>query len=159
MSGSKLKKIGLFSGELLRNWGVRLEDAAALQVHWRRLIDEPLSSQISPIRYQEGRLSLRAPTSAWASRVRQRQRELIERLRRDAYFKQLLTLEVRIEPTAPDVAPSAARAPSRRPSRIPAEAVRFIRNVADGISDESLRESLRRLSGVSAPTRGDGHKK
>ena len=91
--------------------------------------------------------------------MRQRYRDRNERQRRDAYFKQLLTLEVRIEPTAPDVAPSAARAPSRRPSRIPAEAVRFIRNVADGISDESLRESLRRLSGVSAPTRGDGHKK
>ena len=135
-------------GEILKRAGVHMDQLSGLLSHWKASIGEPLASHSFPVSYTSGRLSLRADTSAWASRLRHSQAEIMEQLRHDPYFHDLSEIYVR-------VLPERARAPGEKrpqaivlPSRIPDTAANLIKSVADDILDPALRRSLIRLAGA-----------
>ncbi len=135
-------------GEILKRAGVHMDQLSGLLSHWKASIGEPLASHSFPVSYTSGRLSLRADTSAWASRLRHSQAQIMEQLRHDPYFHDLAEIYVR-------VLPERARAPGEKkpqaivlPSRIPDTAANLIKSVADDILDPALRRSLIRLAGT-----------
>lgn len=142
--------------EILKRAGVHMDQLSGLLSHWKASVGEPLVSHSFPVSYANGRLSLRADTSAWASRLRHSQAEIMDELRHDPYFHDLHELYVR-------VLPERARAPGEKkrqsivlPSRIPDSAANLIKSVADDILDPALRRSLIRLAGArdkSAPAK------
>lgn len=134
--------------EILKRAGVHMDKLSSLLSHWKTNVGEPLVSHSFPVSYVDGRLSLRADTSAWASRLRHSQADIMNGLRDDPYFHDLRELYVR-------VLPERARAPGEKkrqsvtlPSRIPASAAHLIKSVADDILDPALRRSLIRLAGA-----------
>ena len=140
---------------VLNRAGVHMDKLSSLLSHWKANVGEPLVSHSFPVSYDNGRLSLRADTSAWASRLRHSQADIMEQLRSDPYFQDLHELYVR-------VLPERARSPMEKqrkvllPSRIPDTAAHLIKSVADDIVDPALRKSLIRLAGArdkSAPAK------
>jgi hypothetical protein len=117
---------------------------------------EPLVSHSFPVSYANGRLSLRADTSAWASRLRHSQAEIMDELRNDPYFHELCELYVRVLPERAHTPNEKKRQSITLPSRIPDNAASLIKSVADDILDPALRRSLIRLAGArdkSAPAK------
>ena len=148
------KNVGAHLPDTMRNRvGVHLDKVSNLLAHWKAHVGGPLASHSYPVSYERGRLSLRADTSAWASRVRHDHGAIIEQLKRDPFFHDLTELYVRVLPE---------RAKARRedkqeekqeievlpPSRISSSAASLIKSVADGITDPALRRSLIRLAGA-----------
>lgn len=144
------KNVGAHLPDAMRNRvGVHLDKVSNLLAHWKAHIGEPLASHSYPVSYERGRLSLRADTSAWASRVRHDHGKIIEQLKRDPYFHDLAELYVRVLPERA----KARREPKPQievqpPSRISSSAATLIKSVADGITDPALRRSLIRLAGA-----------
>ena len=97
-------------GEILKRAGVHMDKLSSLLSHWKTNMGEPLVSHSFPVSYANGRLSLRADTSAWASRLRHSQAEIMDELRHDPYFHELCELYVR-------VLPERAHAPNEKKRR------------------------------------------
>jgi hypothetical protein len=144
------KNVGAHLPDAVRNRvGVHLDKISNLLAHWKAQIGEPLASHSYPVSYQGGRLSLRADTSAWASRVRHDHGKIIEQLKRDPFFHDLAELYVRVLPErAAARRQREAQITMQAPSRISANAASLIQSVADGIADPMLRRSLIRLAGA-----------
>lgn len=138
--------------EMLKRVGVRMDKLSGLLSHWKANVAEPLASHSFPVNYINGRLSLRADTSAWASRLRHHQTELMDQLRRDPYFHDLRELYVRVLPERARASGEKKRQALNLPSRIPASAAHLIQSVADDILDPALRRSLIRLAGARDKT-------
>ncbi|MBI3779087.1 MAG: DUF721 domain-containing protein [Gammaproteobacteria bacterium] len=140
---------------MLSRAGVHMDKLSSLLSHWKANVGEPLVSHSFPVSYDNGRLSLRADTSAWASRLRHSQGEIMEQLRVDPYFQNLHELYVRVLPERVR-SPMEKKRKTLLPSRIPDTAAHLIKSVADDIVDPALRRSLIRLAGArdkSAPAK------
>ncbi len=143
-------------GEILKRAGVHMDKLSSLLSHWKANMGEPLVSHSFPVSYDNGRLSLRADTSAWASRLRHSQAEIMDELRNDPYFHELRELYVRVLPERAHTPNEKKRQSITLPSRIPDNAASLIKSVADDILDPALRRSLIRLAGArdkSAPAK------
>jgi len=134
--------------EILNRAGVHMDKLSSLLSHWKASVGEPLVSHSFPVSYDNGRLSLRADTSAWASRLRHSQAEIMDELRHDAYFHDLRELYVRVLPEQARTQGEKKRQSITLPSRIPDSAAHLIKSVADDILDPALRRSLIRLAGA-----------
>ncbi len=134
--------------EILKRAGVHMDKLSSLLSHWKAGLGEPLVSHSFPVSYVNGRLSLRADTSAWASRLRHSQAEIMKELRDDPFFHDLRELYVRVLPERARVPGEKKRQSVSLPSRIPASAAHLIKSVADDILDPALRRSLIRLAGA-----------
>lgn len=134
--------------EILNRAGVHMDKLSSLLSHWKTSIGEPLVSHSFPVSYDNGRLSLRADTSAWASRLRHSQVEIMDELRHDPYFHDLRELYVRVLPERARAQGEKQRQSITLPSRIPDSAAHLIKSVADDILDPALRRSLIRLAGT-----------
>ncbi|MGA9031925.1 MAG: DUF721 domain-containing protein [Sulfuricaulis sp.] len=148
MTRNGLKNAGAhLPSAVLNRAGAHMDKLSSLLSHWKASVGEPLVSHSFPVSYDHGRLSLRADTSAWASRLRHSQAAIMDQLRADPYFRDLQDLYVR-------VLPERARSPLEKkrevllPSRIPDTAAHLIKSVADDIVDPALRKSLIRLAGA-----------
>jgi hypothetical protein len=133
-----------------------MDKLSSLLSHWKANMGEPLVSHSFPVSYANGRLSLRADTSAWASRLRHSQAEIMDELRNDPYFHELRELYVRVLPERAHTPNEKKRQSITLPSRIPDTAASLIKSVADDILDPALRRSLIRLAGArdkSAPAK------
>ncbi|GAB4507839.1 MAG: hypothetical protein Tsb0026_04900 [Sulfuricaulis sp.] len=133
-----------------------MDKLSSLLSHWKANVGEPLVSHSFPVSYDNGRLSLRADTSAWASRLRHSQVEIMDGLRHDPYFHDLRELYVRVLPERARTQGEKKRQSITLPSRIPDNAAHLIKSVADDILDPALRRSLIRLAGArdkSAPAK------
>jgi hypothetical protein len=133
---------------MLNRAGVHMDKLSSLLVHWKTHVGEPLVSHSFPVNYEKGRLSLRADTSAWASRLRHSQTEIMNQLRDDPYFQDLHEIYVRVLPERARSQQEKKHAPPLLPSRIPDDAAHLIKSVADGIVDPALRRALNRLAGA-----------
>jgi len=133
---------------MLKRAGVHMDQLSNLLSHWKSNVGEPLVSHSYPVSYIKGRLSLRADTSAWASRLRHSQAEIIDELRRDKYFHDLHELYARVLPDRARTEHPKGRQSEQLPSRIPDTAAHLIKSVADDILDPALRRSLIRLAGA-----------
>ncbi|MDH3513600.1 MAG: DUF721 domain-containing protein [Gammaproteobacteria bacterium] len=134
--------------EILKRTGVHMDKLSSLLSHWKATVGEPLVSHSFPVSYTKGRLSLRADTSAWASRLRHSQAEIMKELRDDPFFHELSELYVRVLPERARVPGEKKRQAVSLPSRIPDSAAHLIKSVADDILDPALRRSLIRLAGA-----------
>jgi hypothetical protein len=133
---------------VLNRAGVHMDKLSSLLSHWKASVGEPLVSHSFPVSYENGRLSLRADTSAWASRLRHSQADIIKQLRANSYFADLQELYVRVLPERTRGPMEKKRDSLVLPSRIPASAAHLIKCVADDIVDPALRKSLIRLAGA-----------
>lgn len=133
--------------EMLKRAGVHMDKLSGLLTHWKACLGEPLVSHSFPVSYDNGRLSLRADTSAWACRLRHSQVEIMNQLRTDPYFDELRELYVRVLPER-ERTPQEKKRKVLLPSRIPDTAAHLIKSVADDIIDPALRKSLIRLAGA-----------
>lgn len=134
--------------EMLKRAGVHMDKLSSLLTHWKANVGEPLVSHSFPVSYDNGRLSLRADTSAWASRLRHSQAEIMTELRDDPYFHDLHELYVRVLPERARGQNEKKREAIELPSRIPDKAAHLIKSVADDIVDPALRKALIRLAGA-----------
>ena len=132
---------------MLKRAGVHMDKLSSLLSHWKACVGEPLVSHCFPVSCEKGRLSLRADTSAWASRLRHSQAEIMNELRADPYFHDLHELHVRVLPERARTQNEKKREAISLPSRIPDSAAHLIKSVADDILDPALRRSLIRLAG------------
>lgn len=147
MTGTRLKNVGAYlPSEALDRITDRLD---SLPTRWKSHVSEPLASHSYPVNYADGRLSVRADTPVWASRLRQSQQEIMNQLRNDSFFTDLRELQVRVLPERSGVSMSGEIGEPRPPSRIPEHAAQLIKSVADGITDPALRNSLARLASAS----------
>ncbi|MHB8741720.1 MAG: DciA family protein [Sulfuricaulis sp.] len=126
-----------------------MDKLSSLLAHWKANIGEPLVSHCFPVSYEDGRLSLRADTSAWASHLRHSHVEITNQLREDPYFHDLRELYVRVLPERARTQSEKKREVPVPPSRIPVTAAHLIKSVADDIVDPALRKALIRLAGTS----------
>ena len=133
---------------MLKRAGVHMDKLSSLLAHWKSRVEEPMVSHSFPVSYDNGRLSLRADTSAWASRLRHNQAEIMNTLRGDPYFQDLHELYVRVLPERVRAAHEKKRTVPSLPSRIPDAAAHLIKSVADDIVDPALRKALIRLAGA-----------
>mgnify|MGYP001611030550 FL=1 len=133
---------------MLKRAGVHMDKLSSLLSHWQTRVGEPLVSHCFPVSYEKGRLSLRADTSAWASRLRHSQADIMNDLRADPYFQDLQELYVRVLPERARAQNEKKREAIVLPSRIPDNAAHLIKSVADDIVDPALRRSLIRLAGA-----------
>lgn len=149
MTRNGLKNAGAHLPDtMLKRAGVHMDKLSSLLTHWKSRMDEPLVSHSFPVSYDNGRLSLRADTSAWASRLRHSQAAIMETLRTDPYFHDLHELYVRVLPERSRAAHEKKRVLPALPSRIPDAAAHLIKSVADDIIDPALRKALIRLAGA-----------
>ena len=148
MAEKWLKSVGTYlPGGLLQAMQAHLDEGSRLDCLWRAALRDRLAEHTRPVRYVDGELYVRADTSAWASRLRMSQGELLQRLKREPYFKQLRALHVRVAPL--DRIPPVS-APVARRTRISASAAQCIRAAAAQIRDPGLRAALDRLGDDAA---------
>ncbi len=120
-----------------------------LSALWAGLAPSPLVSHVRPVAYAHGQLTLHADSPAWASRLRQQQQAIRDRLRTDPYFQDLVKLAVRIVPTgANDVGSATGRRSAAR--TFSAATASLLGQVADGENDPALRAALERLAKTAA---------
>ena len=68
-----------------------------LCVLWERQVNAPLVNHVRPIHYEKKTLHVNADSPAWASRARYQAREMVVRLRREKYFKDITRIEVKVK--------------------------------------------------------------
>ncbi len=125
---------------------------AQLCVLWERQVNAPLVNHVRPVLYEKKTLHVNADSPAWASRARYQAREMIVRLRREKYFKDITRIEAKVKPkggldreTLLSMArPRDAQRPPAKP--IPTEAAKLISALAKDVMDPKLREALERLA-------------
>ena len=61
-------------------------------------MNAPLANHVRPAHYETRTLHVNADSPVWASRARLEAREMIVRLRREKYFKDITRIEVKIKP-------------------------------------------------------------
>ena len=138
------KLASFFSSETLYSLGMPrdMQTLPLVSAAWAETVGQPLAQHVVPLRYSEGCLRLQADSSLWASKIRQQQQQLIDRLRAYPALRGVGLLKVRIAPLQLQrVRP--VRAPAlHRPS---AQTLTLLEQVADDITDPGLRDALKRL--------------
>lgn len=132
------------SDTILKRLGRYMDQSVRLRAVWSRSVGEPLGSHCHPVQFSQGCLVVHANASAWASRLRQRQQEIINSLRHQAAFKNLKSIQIRVQPVN-QIPPSTSAQTGERNSRLKPQVARLVRKVADGLADPGLRTALRRL--------------
>ena len=123
-----------------------------LCVLWERQVNAPLVNHVRPIHYEKKTLHVNADSPAWASRARYQAREMVVRLRREKYFKDITRIEVKVRPKGgldrATLISMARRRYTRPPPAkpIPVNAAKLINTLAKDVSDPKLREALSRLA-------------
>lgn len=144
MSFSGAKRIGsLISPLTLRELGMPADVARLPEITaaWAAAVGKELSGHVRPIRYVGGRLVLRAKSAVWVSKVRHSHEMLVQRLRLQPLFKDLLGLEVRAAPAS-----LAQRKQEQRVARqLSTKTRKLLDEVAADIADPQLRAALSRL--------------
>ena len=119
---------------------------------WERQVNAPLVNHVRPVLYEKKTLHVNADSPAWASRARYQAREMIVRLRREKYFKDITRIEVKVKPKGgldreTLISMARPRDTQRPPAKpIPTGATKLINMLAKDVSDPKLREALSRLA-------------
>lgn len=128
------------------------QENTQLCVLWERQVNVPLSNHVRPVLYEKKTLHVNADSPAWAGRARYQAREMIVRLRREKYFKDITRIEVKIKPKGgldreTLLSMARPRDTKRLPAKpIPTAATKLINTLAKDVSDPKLREALSRLA-------------
>jgi len=139
--------------DFLKHLARELDDLSRLKLAWSRCMPAPLSEHTFPRQYEQGSLTIAAYSAAWASRLRQQQTGLIERLRREPGMAALRDLSVRIVPKGESDPAAELRTlfeHRKPPQRLSPESARLLREVADRVSDPDLSAALNRLANRAA---------
>ncbi len=106
-----------------------------------------MAAHCEPTYYEDGRLTITVRSSAWASRLRQQQAELMQTLKQQSAFRELRDIKVRVQPTEQALL-AVSTAPDVPPSRLSSNAARVVRDVAQTVNDPQLRAALERLGDI-----------
>src|SRR3989338_625344 len=106
----------IFSG-IYKELGAHLDEISKLRIFWLGAVSAPLGDHTHPARYARGRRALLADPAAGATRLRQRQAEIVKLLRHEPFFKHLHELQVRVAPRAPEKNAAGAERPQAAPPR------------------------------------------
>lgn len=147
MSGPGARVIGAcLPPALVKQLEAYLDQSSRLSILWRQCVQPPLADHAHPSNYVRGRLEVECHGSAWASRLRHNQNELLRQLRQLPGFEDLRELRVRVVPLQRAAsAPPAAVARAGSASRMPAAAAAMMQSLAETVTDPTLREALQRL--------------
>jgi hypothetical protein len=140
------RKLGSFlSSDTLDGLGMPrdLRDLPQIVAAWSSTVDAPLAQHVTPARYHDGCLSLRADSPVWASKIRHQQADIVARLRNNPALRQLTLLKVQIEPLQISRPRAAPKPVVRYPSK---GTVTLLEQVASDITDPGLRAALQRLA-------------
>jgi hypothetical protein len=153
MSGPGARVIGAcLPPALIKQLEAYLDQSSRLSILWRQCVQPPLADHAHPSNYVRGRLEIECHGSAWASRLRHNQNELLRQLRQLPGFEDLRELRVRVVPLQRAVSvPPAARAGAA--SRMPATAAALMQSLAETVTDPALRAALQRLGKDAAASK------
>lgn len=133
--------------------GLRQQEQENIQlcVLWERQVNAPLALHVRPARYEKKILHVHADSPVWASRARHEAREMIVRLRREKFFKDIVRIEVKVKPQGGlDRETLLKMAKPReikiKPKPMPSGAAKLLDSLAKDTADPKLREALSRLA-------------
>jgi hypothetical protein len=154
MSGSGARVIGAcLPPALIKQLEAYLDQSSRLSILWRQCVQPPLADHAHPANYVHGRLEIECHGSAWASRLRHNQNELLRQLRQLPGFEDLRELRVRVVPLQRVASAPAAAARIGSASRMPATAAAMMQSLADSVADPTLRAALQRLGKDAAASK------
>ncbi len=122
-----------------------------LCVLWERQVNAPLSNHVRPVHYEKKILHVNADSPVWASRARHEAREMIVRLRREKFFKDITRIEVKIKPKGGLDRETLLRMAKPREVKLKTQpmtngAAKLIDSLAKDVADPKLRDALSRLA-------------
>jgi hypothetical protein len=134
--------------ELLAQLARQLDQSSQLQALWAITIDESMARHSNPVSYDQGCITVETPTSAWASRLRMCQAQVVKQLRQHPSLRGLHRLKIHVRPTTRALPPLAVQSASSvlKPTALSSHNARLLRRVAASIDDPELRQALERLS-------------
>jgi len=127
------------------------QENTQLCVLWERQVNAPLANHVRPVHYDKKILHVNADSPVWASRARHEAREMIVRLRREKFFKDIVRIEVKVRPKGgldreTLLKMAKPREIKLKPRPMPNGAAKLIDTLAKDIADPRLREALARLA-------------
>ncbi|MEJ2107443.1 MAG: DUF721 domain-containing protein [Acidiferrobacteraceae bacterium] len=129
------------SGPLAQRLAERQARQEALRPAWDRSVSPELARHSSPLKLEQGRLTVQADGPIWAHRLRTEGGKLLQRLQAEM-AEPVSELAVRVVPPEVELIPS--RASVMRELSVHSRLL--IDDVAVNIGDEDLRRALRRLA-------------
>lgn len=120
-----------------------IQSIGKIQAAWQSVIPHPLSENAYPTHYANGILVVQVSSPVWAQKMRFQQMEIISKLQKLPEMKQLSSLKIRPQTNTSTVNRQLTKHPASRPSP---QTARLLNQVADGLHDEKLQSSLRRIA-------------
>jgi hypothetical protein len=114
-----------------------------LSPFWEQVAGADLARHSYPVRLDGTTLLIHADAALWANRIRHRYSDYVQGLQRFPELRRLKDLKVRIVPIRSVEPPRPST--TERP-QLSGDAGKVIEGVAQGITDDKLREALLRLS-------------
>ena len=133
-----MKKTGAVLGPLLRNLGlesgVRL---ALIRNDWYKIFDEQIASQLFPVSFSDGELLLNVTSPIWMQQCSYHKGEIIKKL--SAYDVQNIRFRLGRIPQK-----KQGISTPRKTSELTSENRFFITELLSDVSDESLKEAIKK---------------
>ncbi len=151
-TGTGVQGLGAFlPSSFLKDLRQQEQENTQLCVLWERQVNAPLANHVRPVHYDKKILHVNADSPVWASRARHEAREMIVRLRREKFFKDIVRIEVRVKPKGGlDREMLLKMAKPReikiKPKPMPNGAAKLLDSLAKDVADPKLREALNRLA-------------
>jgi hypothetical protein len=122
-----------------------------LENNFSKLLDPNFSEHVRLGSYQNGTLILLAESGAFATQLKFRVPDLIEKLRKKAEWSGLRNIDIKVAPHLYDQKEVVDDTPPSEPIKIPEEASKLIFEIAQSLEDipenKELREALIQLGG------------
>jgi len=151
-TGKGVRGLGAYlPSAFLKDLRQQEQENTQLCVLWERQVNAPLAHRVRPFHYDKKILHVNADSPVWASRARHEAREMIVRLRREKFFKDIVRIEVRVRPKGgldreTLLKMAKPREIKLKPRPMPSGAARLIDTLAKDVTDPKLREALARLA-------------
>jgi len=123
-----------------------LEEAAyvrQLDLAFKTVLDKKFHALCRVAQFKNGVLQIQVDTSAVATALRFRGRELIQKLGQYGIYQGIRQIEVRTSFQRAEF-----KLPRKRPNSVSSQTVDMLQQAADDVEDKKLEKALRRLAGT-----------
>ncbi len=135
------------SNKQLNKLYTHAKDICALNEKLHNYLAPNLSSHCSIANYSAETLIVNADTSAWASKLRNRNPDILAFARHECGLSKLITVRIRVSPKQNNTFQSDLSSNvSTRKASLSIKSAEFNENVATSIQDPALRESILKIS-------------
>jgi predicted nucleic acid-binding Zn ribbon protein len=139
---TSFKSLSQFLTSALKASGAAVPDTlGTIRDAWRKVASSPLADHSQPVHLRSGRLLIETDSPAWANKIRNQEKGIIEQLNRRIAPILVNALRIRVLP-----AQMASPPPQSEPARRSPETRRLIESGAEQLSDPALKEAMRRLA-------------